>query len=86
MGTVKVGSCKVVKVDDLNYAVQRYENIVNSKTKESRKDWKDVGYFGHRLDWAVESAIFKSMPLGDVTVDELRSCTAEIIKNMKVKP
>lgn len=97
MGTLtepKVGSCRIVKADNHNYAVEKYSEIEiveknadgkREKTGKHRREWVEVGYFGHRLDWAAESAIFQSMPVGEITPQLLRSCVKEIVENTRLK-
>jgi hypothetical protein len=44
--TPRVGAMRVVREDQYNWTTERYSEIVNSKTKEVRYEWKTVGYFG----------------------------------------
>jgi hypothetical protein len=90
----KLGSTRIVKADAHNYAVERYEEIENTTKNEEgkrersgtfRREWKEVGYYGHRLDWAAESAIFEGIKNGsEITKQLLKECVKEIVQNTQV--
>lgn len=59
---------RIVKFDAHNYAVQR---LVEREGKDPV--WENEGYFGDKLRWAVESALFVGVPVGStVTAPLLR--------------
>lgn len=80
----ELGATRIVKSDSHNFAVERYSAITNRQTKETRHDWQEVGYYGHRLDYAAESALFVAMPQGEpVTPQMVRDAVARIVAETK---
>lgn len=80
----KVGATRIRRIDSHNVAVERYSAIVNNKTKEVRHDWQEVGYYGHRIEHAAESALFVAMPEGEpITPKMIRDAVAEIVSHFK---
>jgi len=92
------GDTRIVRVDEHNVAVQVYtemdvvrvEGKKRVKTGEKRCEWRDRGYYGHRLDYAAESALFLAMPYGEqitpaVIKDAVRSISANFLKKLGVK-
>jgi len=88
----KYDSARIVRADEHNYGVQIYTRVETAKkvgnkivkTGEVRGEWQDKGYYGHRLDWAAESALFLSMPYGEqITSAMLKAAVQEIVKNVK---
>lgn len=53
---------QVINLDDkyrivsshMNWILQKYEEITHRVTKEVRRDWKDIGYFGENLAYALK--------------------------------
>jgi len=80
-----LGSTRIVRADEHNVAVERYDEITNPKTKETRREWREVGYYGHRIEHAAESALFNALPYGEqVTPQMIRDAVATIVENTKV--
>ena len=80
----RIGSTRIVRADAHNVAVEQYSEIENPKTKEKRREWKEVGYYGHRLEWAAESALYLAMPEGEqITPKMVHDAVAEIVANTK---
>lgn len=76
----ELGATRIKRVDTHNVAVERFSAITNNKTKETRHDWQEVGYYGHRIDHAAESALFVTMPEGEpITPQMIREAVAEIV-------
>jgi hypothetical protein len=89
MAELREGAARIVRADAHNFAVERYVKIV-PKTKEgepekpARFEWQEAGYYGHRLDFAANSALFQSMPIGEaVTPKMVADATAEIVRLTK---
>lgn len=77
----QIGATRIKRVDAHNVAVERYSAITNTKTKETRYDWQEVGYYGHRIDHAAESALFTAMPEGEkITPQMIRDAVAQIVE------
>lgn len=54
------------------------------KTGQMRQEWQDDGYHGHRLDYALESAILKGFDIGEaVTPATLKTMFAETLAEIK---
>jgi hypothetical protein len=80
----RVGSARIVRVDAHNVAVEVYSEITSKKTGETRTEWKEAGYYGHRLDYAAQSALYESMPYGEpITPEMISNAVAEIVANTK---
>lgn len=80
MRTPAIGDVRIIKCDDRNYAVQQYRAIVNNKTGDVRLDWADAGYYGDKLQWAVESALMVKVPEGKDLLGEFKKAAADIIE------
>ena len=84
---------RIVRVDALNFAVQELTEIETvttdpdgkrSKTGDVRQEWKDAGYYGHRLDYAVESALSKGFDIGEpITAESIRAACKAIVDETK---
>lgn len=62
---------RIKKCDALNFCVEVYREVINPKTKEKREEWKEEGYFGHRLEHAIEFAVLRGYAVdGIVTLEE----------------
>jgi len=94
MNEPAVGSTRIVRVDTHNVAVEVYVEVEVSekvgdkrvKTGATRREWKESGYYGGNLLWGAESAMFQSLPAGEVvTPDLIKKAVAEIVKNCGVK-
>ncbi len=94
MNEPRVGSARIVRVDTHNVAVEVYVEVEVSKkvgnkrvkTGATRREWKESGYYGGNLLWAAESALYQSLPFGEVvTPDLIKKAVAEIVKNCGVK-
>lgn len=89
----KVGSTRIVRVDEHNVAVQVYREIEATEKNDDGKRvktggmiyrWVEAGYYGHRLDHAAESALFVSMPIGEpITPKMIRDAIGEIVAGVK---
>ena len=83
----KIGDVRIVKVDSRNYCVQQYKEIESTdkvtKEKRSRTDWQDAGYYGDKLQWAVESALMVKVPEGKDLLGEFKKAAADIMEAMK---
>lgn len=84
---------RIVRVDALNFAVQELTEIETvttdpdgkrTKTGDVRQEWKDAGYYGHRLDYAVESALSKGFDIGEpITAESIRAACKAIVDETK---
>ena len=83
----RVGSTRIVRVDEHNVAVQVYREIEATeknddgkrvKTGEKVCRWVEAGYYGHRMDHAAASALFLSMPIGE-------PITTKLIRDAEIK-
>lgn len=84
---------RIVKCDTHNFAVQvlvavdetvKGDDGKRVKTGAQREEWQDKGYYGHRLDWAAESALHQAVPVGEVvTKSVVDAAVAEIVKQTK---
>lgn len=79
---LKEGQVRIVKADALNYAVE-VVRIVKKKDGPEVLEWKEHGYYGHRLDWAVKSAMMQSVPEGKELKGEFDAAAAKIIAHIK---
>ena len=87
----KPGDVRIVRVDAHNVAVQQYvqpalppKSKKNPNPVQREAEWRDVGYYGHRLDFAAEHALFKAVPEGErITQDTIRAAVAQIVKSTK---
>ena len=70
---------RIVRVDSHNFAVQVLATIKNKETGEERQEWQDKGYYGHRLDWAAESAIHQAVPVGEVVTKQVVADAVAVI-------
>lgn len=86
-----VGSARIVRVDAHNVAVQQLREVEVTekvgtkrvKTGETRTEWVECGYYGHRMDHAAESALFVAMPEGEpITPALLRKAVADILASL----
>lgn len=96
----EIGATRIVRVDAHNIAVEQYtatevvekgEDGKRVKTGATREEWKEVGYYGHRIDHAAESALFVAMPEGEpLTPQMVRNAIAQIVAQtmaaFEVKP
>ena len=51
---VKIGNCRIIKVDDMNIAVEQYKLVPQSKNPNFRHDgdkhdWMHIGYYPNVL-------------------------------------
>lgn len=89
-------SARIVRVDAYNVAVQELRDVETitteggkrggkrTKTGETRSEWVDAGYYGHRLEWAAESALFQSLKVDSpITKETIKQAVAEIVKETK---
>jgi hypothetical protein len=84
-----IGATRIVRVDAHNVAVEQYtatevvekgEDGKRVKTGATREEWKEVGYYGHRIDHAAESALFVAMPEGEkITPQMIREAVFKIV-------
>lgn len=79
---------RIVKVDDYNYAVLKYQTVKNKKTGEVEREWKPVGYYGDKLEWAIKGALFHSLPKDvPITVALIKKAVKEIKDELdKIRP
>ena len=81
-------SARIVRVDAYNVAVQELRDVESRvkgvKTGHTRKEWMDAGYYGHRLEWAAESALFQSLKVDSpITKETIKQAVAEIVEETK---
>ena len=90
----KVGDVRIVKSDALNYAVQEYTETGKAVMDDDGKrigvtktgaEWKDKGYYGNHLEWAVGSALMIKVPAGAELLGEYKKAAQEIIAAMKAE-
>lgn len=83
---------RIVKHDAHNFAVQVLVEVEVTekvgknrvKTGETRTEWQDKGYYGHRLEWAAESALHQAMPEGEPVTPAMVKNAVELIVNATV--
>lgn len=81
---MKAGNARIVRADKYNVAVEVLNEVTNPKTKETRLEWQEQGYYGHRLKWAAESALYESMPIGEpITPQMIRDAVERIVEATK---
>lgn len=83
---MKIGDVRIVKVDDLNYCVQRCKEIDGKdKTGVSTKrlDWVDAGYYGDKIEWAARAALMAKVPEGKALLGEFKKAVQDIIVQVK---
>ena len=71
--------------DKLNWVLQRYEDVMDRKTKEPTgvKQWKDVGYFGGNISNAIKKYVNEYIrDQGTLHIDELLSKLSLIEKQI----
>lgn len=81
-------SARIIRADAHNVAVQEFREIETradgKKTGETRMEWVDVGYYGHRLEWAAESALFQALKVDSpITKADIRQAVADIVKETR---
>lgn len=67
--------------DKLNWVLQRYEDVMDRKTKEPTgvKQWKDVGYFGGNISNAIKKYVNEYIrDQGNLIIDELPDLIREL--------
>lgn len=80
-----VKQVRIIKADSRNFAVQSLETIIPKAKKGEepgpvRIEWKDSGYFGHRLDHAAKFAISDSFEEGEkITPAMVEKAVAQIV-------
>lgn len=84
---------RIVRCDEHNVAVQIFTETEKkvkgddgkfTKTGETVWEWKDAGYYGHRIDHAAESALFLSLPKDEpITGAMIKAAVAEIVAQTK---
>ena len=75
---------RIVKADERNFAVQVLKTLTNPKTKQSREEWVDEGYFGHRLDHAAEFVLLRGFAVDDpITPKDVKAAVAGIVAQTK---
>ena len=89
----KAGTARIVRIDAHNVAVEVLTEIEESekgadgkrvKTGGTRLEWQERGYYGHRLEWAAESALFEAMPQDKpITKEMIRDAVKEIVAATK---
>lgn len=79
---LKEGQVRIVKADALNYAVE-VVRVVKKKDGSEVLEWKEHGYYGHRLEWAVKSAMMQHIPEGKELKGEFTAAAAKIIAYIK---
>lgn len=81
---MRVGNARIVRSDKYNVAVEVLNEVTNPKTKETRLVWQEQGYYGHRLKWAAESALYEAMPFGEpITPQMIRDAVDRIVEATK---
>ena len=54
---------RIINHDSLNWCVQVCKEVKDKETEETSWVWKDDGFYGSHLDWAVNGAIKRGYPL-----------------------
>ncbi len=81
---MKENDVRIIKADAHNYAVQQVVTRAKDKPNE-RLEWENTGYFGAKLDWAAESALFKSFPSDTVISREtINDAVQRIVEGCKL--
>lgn len=83
---MKEGSVRLAWTEG-NWTVQRYTKILDKKTKETRLDWEDWGYYGSNLKLAALCAVEAGCDRAEVkdipdrieqAVKEIKACLKEL--------
>lgn len=75
---------RIIRADALNFAVEVLETIKGKDDKPDREEWVTKGYYGHRLEWAAESALHLAMPMDEpVTPQMVKDAVASIVAETK---
>ena len=79
---------RIVRVDERNFAVQELADIEatvkGKKTGEVRREWRDSGYFGHRLDHAARFAVLRAAGIGEIVTEQfVNDAVAMIVQGTK---
>ena len=83
-----VGDIRIVKADEMNWAVERYTEVETRKdgklTGETRREWKEVGYYGSKIEWAFRGAILHATNVGcEPTTKEVEIAYNAAVKALK---
>lgn len=78
--TPRIGAMRVVREDQHNWVTERYSEVINSKTKEVRCEWKTVGYYGN-LDQACKRALTDGA--GGSNSQEIIDALEQSLKDLK---
>lgn len=82
----KIGDVRIVKADSMNYAVEEYREgkvMRGDRKGEVTVGWREVGYYGDKLEWAVNSALMQKVTDGKALLGEFRQAARDIIAAMK---
>lgn len=82
-GDPKLGAVRIVKADDLNYAVEIYKETRDKRTGDVQRKWRPAGYYGEKLEWAVRSALMTAVPDGQSLLMEFTSAVEDIVAQTK---
>ncbi len=79
---------RIVRSDAHNFAVEQLVTVEGKtegkKDGTTRQEWQEVGYYGHRLDHAAESAIHRGCPVGEVVTPAMvKEAVAGIVAQTK---
>lgn len=75
-----------IVADKLNFSLEKYENVIDLKSKlpTGEKQWKNKGYFGNRLDYALKVYVTESLrDKGESEVHNLLDRMNELEKVIK---
>lgn len=72
---------RIIRCDKHNMAVEEL-NLVEivdidpvtkkrTKTGNTREEWVEVGYYGHRVELAAEQALFSALPIGEAVTPQM---------------
>lgn len=72
MKNFKIGDIRIIRFDELNYAVERFDEVqkrqkVDGKmvlTGETAPQWRNIGYYS-KLEWAFNAAVRASAKDGE---------------------
>lgn len=80
---------RIVRCDKHNIAVEELVQVEvierdpvtkkRTKTGETKMVWQESGYYGHRVEYAAQQALFAGLPIGECVTPEI---VAEAIKTI----
>lgn len=82
-----------ISSDKFNFVLEKLEDITDRKTGETKQQWKDVGYFGHNLEYALKRYIIEVVRHEDKTdanklykkLNDLENTIKTVVKKENIK-